>query len=297
MLKVRFAEMNRTVSKAIGASLIGTVDGNGVTTGTYLSGDNSLNFLDGDPTTGITLGDGTNGAFNIGLNSGPIQLNLLLEALESRGMTRSLAEPNLVALSGQKATFHAGGEYPVPVAQDGGEISVEFKPFGVSLQFVPTVVDGDLINLELNTEVSGLDVSNGFTNGSFTISAFTSRKASTTVELRDGQSFAIAGLLEDDFQDLNSQVPWLGDIPVLGALFRSANYQRAQSELVIMITAHLVTPTRAEAIALPTDRVKPPSEQDLFLFGEISKGSVPKRGAAGEVAKQDFSGSYGYVLD
>lgn len=298
MLKVRFAEMNRTVSKALGASLVGNAGTNAlIGTGTYLQGDNFINATDGDPDTGILLSNGASGTAQIGLNSGPIQLTLLLEALEARGMTRSLAEPNLIALSGQQATFHAGGEYPVPVAQDGGQISVEFKPFGVSLQFVPRVVDGDLINLELNTEVSGLDTANGFTNGSFSISAFTSRKTSTTVELRDGQSFAIAGLLEDDFQDLNSQVPWLGDIPVLGALFRSANYQRSQSELVIMITAHLVTPTRAEAIALPTDRVKPPSEQDLFLFGEISKGSVPKRGAAGEVAKQDFSGSYGYVLD
>lgn len=297
MLKVRFAEMERSVSKRLGASLIGTVDRNGVTTGTFLQGDNSINYTDGDPSTGITLSDGTNGAFDIGINTGPLQLNLLLEALEARGMVRSLAEPNLIALSGQQATFHAGGEYPVPVSQDDGKISVEFKPFGVSLQFVPRVVDGDLINLELNTEVSGLDTANGFTDGSFTISAFTSRKASTTVELRDGDSFAIAGLLEDDFQDLNSQVPWLGDIPVLGALFRSANYNRAQSELVIVITAHLVTPTRGEAIALPTDRVKPPSEQELFLFGQISSGSRPTRGAAGEVAKQDFDGSYGYVLD
>lgn len=297
MLKVRFAEMERTVSKQLGASLIGTVDGKGVTSGTFLQGNNAINFTDGDPSTGVTVADGTIGAFNIGINSGPLQLNLLLEALENRGMVRSLAEPNLIALSGQQATFHAGGEYPVPVSQDDGTISVEFKPFGVSLQFVPRVVDGDLINLELNTEVSGLDAANGFTNGSFTISAFTSRKASTTVELRDGDSFAIAGLLEDDFQDVNSQIPWLGDIPVLGALFRSANYRRAQSELVIVITAHLVTPTRGEAIALPTDRVKPPSESDLFLFGQVANGNRPTRGAAGEVAKQDFDGSYGYVLD
>lgn len=297
MLKVRFAEMERSVSKRLGASLIGTIDGKGIQTGTFLQGDNAVNYTDGDPETGLAFADAVAGALDFGINSGPLQLNLLLEALESRGMVRSLAEPNLIALSGQQATFHAGGEYPVPVSQDDGKISVEFKPFGVSLQFVPRVVDGDLINLELNTEVSGLDTANGFSDGSFTISAFTSRKASTTVELRDGDSFAIAGLLEDDFQDLNAQVPWLGDIPVLGALFRSASYNRSQSELVIVITAHLVTPTRGEAIALPTDRVKPPSEQDLFLFGEISKSNRPTRGAAGEVAKQDFDGSYGYVLD
>ncbi|SHG56473.1 type II and III secretion system protein family protein [Cognatishimia maritima] len=294
MLKVRFAEMERTVSKALGASLNGTIDGNGVSTGTYLAPGNAEALAEGDP---ITLSSGAQGTFQFGINAGVVQLNALLEALETRGMVRSLAEPNLIALSGQQATFHAGGEYPVPVAQDEGTTTIEFKPFGVSLQFVPRVVDGDLINLELNTEVSSLDTANGYNDGTFNIAAFSTRNASTTVELRDGESFAIAGLLEDDFQDLNSQVPWLGDIPVLGALFRSADYRRSQSELVIVITAHLVTPTRGEAIALPTDRVKPPSEKDLFLFGQISSGSRPTKGAAGEVAKQDFDGSYGYVLD
>jgi pilus assembly protein CpaC len=115
--------------------------------------------------------------------------------------------------------------------------------------------------------------------------------------MRDGESFAIAGLLQDDFTDLNGQVPWLGDVPVLGALFRSAEYNRSQSELVIIVTPHLVTPTRGEALALPTDRVRPPTERDLFLFGRVAASDAPQSGAAGEVAKQDFSGSYGYVMD
>jgi pilus assembly protein CpaC len=294
LLKVRFAEMQRTVSKALSSSLRLTGGDVGLSSGTWIAGENSVNVANGDP---ITLSDGTNGVVDFTLSAGSTQLQVLLEALETRGMVRSLAEPNLIALSGQQATFHAGGEYPVPVSQDNGAITVEFKPFGVSLQFVPRVVDGDLINLEMNSEVSSLDSANGYTDGSFTISAFTTRKASTTVELRDGQSFAIAGLLQDDFQDLNSQLPWLGDIPVLGALFRSANYQRSQSELVIIITAHLVTPTHGDAIALPTDRIKPPSEKDLFLFGNVAKRQRKPKGAAGEVAKQDFGGSYGYVLD
>jgi pilus assembly protein CpaC len=113
--------------------------------------------------------------------------------------------------------------------------------------------------------------------------------------MRDGESFAIAGLLQDDFRDLNSQVPWLGDIPVLGALFRSAEYQRQQSELVIIVTPHLVSPTRGEALALPTDRVRLPTERELFLFGEVGKAATT--GAAGEVARQDFTGSYGYVME
>ncbi|NQY60983.1 MAG: general secretion pathway protein, partial [Cognatishimia sp.] len=156
---------------------------------------------------------------------------------------------------------------------------------------------GDLINLELNTEVSALDSTNGFTNGTITIQAISTRKASTTVEMRDGESFAIAGLLREDFQDATSQLPWLGDIPILGSLFRSASFQRNQSELVIIVTAHLVTPTIGEAIALPTDSVKPPSEQDLFLHGRVVGRSKKPKGAAAEVAKQDFGGSYGYVLD
>jgi pilus assembly protein CpaC len=238
-----------------------------------------------------------NGATLFGFNAGGIEVGILLEALESRGVVRTLAEPNLTALSGQEASFLAGGEYPVPIAQDGGNITVEYKPFGVELNFVPRVVDGDLINIELEAAVSAIDPTNGFTQGGFTIDAFTRRETSTTVELRDGESFAIAGLLADDFRDLSGQVPWLGDIPVLGALFRSAEYQREQTELVIIITAHLVTPTRGDTLALPTDRVRPPSESELFLFGRVAATEAPTEGGAGEVARQDFSGSYGYVLD
>jgi pilus assembly protein CpaC len=166
------------------------------------------------------------------------------------------------------------------------------------LSFIPRVVGNDLINLEFNAAVSAIDNSNALTLDGFDIAAFTRRETSTTVELSDGESFAVAGLLQDDFTDNNSQLPWIGDVPVLGALFRSANYQRKQTELVIIVTAHLVTPTRGDALALPTDRIKPPTEKDLFLFGRTAAGTrTPKKGAAGEVAKQDFSGSYGYVLD
>lgn len=300
MLKVRFAEMNRSVSKSLSSSLsLG---------GTILSGDVGLS---GGTGTNVSSGgvagalggtlpaSNTNsGAILFGFNAGNTQVGLLLEALESKGVVRTLAEPNLVALSGQEARFLAGGEYPVPVAQEDGVITVEFKPFGIQLNFIPRVVDEDLINLELEASVSDIDPTNGITADGFTIDAFSRRETSSTVELRDGESFAIAGLLQDNFIDSNNQLPWLGDVPVLGALFRSASYQREQSELVIIITAHLVSPVRGDALALPTDRIKPPSERDLFLFGRTAAGTrTPKQGAAGEVAKQDFSGSYGYVLD
>jgi len=165
------------------------------------------------------------------------------------------------------------------------------------MAFIPRVVDGDLINLELLAAVSSLDPNNSVTVNGFDIAAFQRRETSTTVELKDGESFAIAGLIEDEFLDNNQQLPWLGDVPVLGALFRSANYQRSQTELVIIITAHLVSPTRGEALALPTDRVKPPSEADLFLRGKTARTERARGGAASEVARQDFSGSYGYVLE
>jgi pilus assembly protein CpaC len=299
MLKVRFAEMQRSVSKSLGTSFAlggSALDGNlGVRAGTNTGapGASQTSLLGGN----LPSSTENNGALLLGFDVGAVEVGVLLEALESKGMVRTLAEPNLTALSGQEAKFLAGGEYPVPVAQDNGNVTVEFKPFGIELNFIPRVVDGDLINLELEAAVSSVDPSNGFQLDAFRIDAFSRREASTTVEMRDGESFAIAGLLQDDFRDVSGQVPWLGDIPVLGALFRSAEYQREQSELVIIVTPHLVTPTRGEALALPTDRVRPPTEKDLFLHGRVSDRSRPARGAAGEVARQDFSGSYGYVMD
>lgn len=300
MLKVRFAEMQRTVSKSLSSSIAlgGAALNNrlGVSggTGTLTSSDAVSSALSGTTPTGNT----NSGATLFGFNAGGVQVGILLEALEAKGVVRTLAEPNLTALSGQEATFLAGGEYPIPVVQDGGAVSVEYKPFGISMGFIPRVLDDKVINLELAAAVSSLDPSNSVTANGFSVNALRTRKTKTTVEMRDGESFAIAGLLQDDFSNLNGQLPWLGDIPVLGALFRSAEYRRQQSELVIIITPHLVTPTRGEALALPTDRVRPPTEKDLFLFGRVSGDSRrPKRGAAAEVAKQDFSGSYGYVMD
>ncbi|MHA7873825.1 type II and III secretion system protein family protein [Roseivivax sp.] len=295
MLKVRFAEMQRSVSKALRSSvniagdLLGGEAGQ-VTTGSYLST---------NPSTGaVPLDASTAGASILNFDVGGLEIGILLEALETKGMVRMLAEPNLTALSGQEASFLAGGEYPVPVNSGDEQVTVEFKPFGIQLDFVPRVVDGKIINLELSTTVSAIDSSSGIELNNISIDGFSTRSAATTVELADGESFAIAGLLQDDFRDNSSQLPWIGDVPVLGALFRSAEYTREQSELVIIVTPHLVTPTRGEALALPTDRVRPPTERDLFLFGNTqAPGPRAQRGAAGEVATQDFNGSYGYVMD
>lgn len=296
MLKVRFAEMSRSVSKSLSSSLAIGSGGGAIGSGNAAAA-GFANSLLNDPTFPTSTDAAGSASVSFGLGS--VRVGLLLEALESKGAVRTLAEPNLVALSGQEAKFLAGGEFPVPIAQDDDTITVEFKPFGVELNFVPRVIDGELINLQLSAAVSELDPANGISiDGGFVIAGFSRRETSTTVEMRDGESFAIAGLLEDNFNDQASQLPWIGDVPVLGALFRSAEYQRDQTELVIIITAHLVSPTRGEALALPTDRVKPPTEQDLFLFGRTARTSGSSdKGPLGEVAKQDFSGSYGYVME
>lgn len=284
MLRVRFAEMSRTVRRNLSASF-GAAVGD-VQLGT---GNAATTF----PSTTISpdLG-GRNGALGVTFGSGSAQFAILLEALESNGMVRTLAEPNLSALSGATASFNAGGEFAVPVQTEDG-ISVDFRPFGINLVFTPTVLSDEIINLNLSAEVSSIDINVPTVND---VPGLRTRTASTTVEMRDGESFVIAGLLQDDFRDSIGQVPWLGDIPVLGALFRSTNYQREQSELVIIVTAHLVSPTRGEALALPTDRVRIPTENELFLFGQTA-GRPAAGSAAGDVAQQDFSGSYGYVME
>ena len=277
-LKVRFAEVNRTISKELNASF----SASGL-------------LFDGDLGAAFVNGPGGPGTLGLDFSAGVVDFGIVLEALETKGLARTLSEPNLVALSGQQASFLAGGEVPVPVVDEDG-ITIEFRPFGIELDFLPTVVDGDLINLQLSTAVSDIDPSIVTQNDGFIINGFSRRQTSTTVEIRDGQSFAISGLLEDDFADNIGQVPWLGDLPVLGALFRSTDFSRSQTELVVIVTPHLVSPTRGEALALPTDRITIPSEASLFLNGQLA-GNGGLGGAAGEVARQDFSGSYGYVME
>jgi len=250
MLKVRFAEMQRSVTKSLstslgfGGSLTGTGIGAGLAIGSgNLTGGTTFSGTSIGNPLGVASNNDRTGTFGFGLGTGALQFQVMLEALENKGMVRTLAEPNLTALSGQQARFLAGGEYPVPVQDEDGGIFIDYKPFGVELEFTPRVVDGDIINLQLTASVSALDNAASFGAGNITVNSFKRRETSTTVEMRDGQSFAIAGLLQDDFRDLNGQVPWLGDIPILGALFRSVDYTRAQSELVIIITPRHCRPT------------------------------------------------------
>ncbi len=245
------------------------------------------------PTSSLLTGFGALGFI---AKIGDVGIGITLNALEEKGFSRTLAEPNLVALSGNQASFLAGQEVPIPTVGEDGQTDVEFKEIGVALNFTPTVLDDDLINLEISTEVSAIDttvpgVPISATQGNV-VPVFRVRRATTAIELRDGQSFAIAGLLEDNFTDSVSQFPWLGDIPVLGALFRSMDYARGETELVIIVTVHLVVPVSEEELSLPHDNVRIPNEFELFLLGNVDGAGAP-----GMVQSQGFDGAFGYVVE
>lgn len=206
---------------------------------------------------------------------GDVSFDLLLDALEKKGIISVLAEPNLIATSGQTASFLAGGEFPVPVGvqgnQGGTTVTIEFKEFGVRLGFTPTVI-GDTINLVVEPEVSELDRQNGIVLEDVVIPGLTTRRAKTTVDLKNGQSFSIAGMLQRKFIDEIDQMPGIGDVPVLGALARSAAYRREDTELAIIITAYLVEPVASKNLVTPYDTTTFPHELELFLLGR-SEGS------------------------
>lgn len=315
LLEVRFSEMVRTVAKEIGInnafiSNSGKVFGG---TGSDPVGTTLLTDASGRPIVDLGSILDTFGIVGGSFNFGDLNITTVLDALERKGMVNTLAEPNLVALSGETASFLAGGEFPVPVAQNGigaeggrsaSSITVEFKPFGVSLGFTPTVLEDGVINLVVTPEVSSIDPGASIRIGGLTIPGLRTRRAQTTLELRDGQSFAIAGLIRNDFKDTIRQFPVLGSIPVIGALFRSSAFEKQETELVIVVTPRLVRPTAPELIALPTDRVTPPDELDLFLRGRADRvrgeKPPPPRPSAPTPPQQrsntGIDGSYGHIL-
>jgi pilus assembly protein CpaC len=221
----------------------------------------------------------------------------MVSALESKGLVRKLAEPNLVALSGDTASFLAGGEFPVPVVQPGSgtnSISVQFKRFGVELTFMPTVLAHGIINLRLTPSVSELDFTQGVQISGFQIPSLTKREARTTVELRDGQSFAIAGLLQATNKGDISQLPWIGSVPVLGALFRSTGYQKNETDLVIIVTPHLVQPgAPGDRLASPLDSRLPGNDVDKFLMGQLER---KKEYADYVTSGGGVNGPYGHII-
>lgn len=224
-----------------------------------------------------------------------LEADILLNALETKGLARGLAEPNLVALSGDTANFLAGGEYPIPVPGTLGQISVEYKRYGVGLAFTPTVLGKGLINLKIEPEVSELDPSHSVAVGNgISVPALTVRRASSTIELRDGQSFVLAGLLQNSSTTAQDQLPWIGDVPVLGALFSSKSYQKHETDLIIIVTPRIVLPTRpGNVIRTPLDNTLPANDIDFFLFG---KAEVARRENRRGEAKYG-RGPMGHMLD
>jgi pilus assembly protein CpaC len=268
LLQVRVAEVNRRALTEVGASLFtgpGGVEGNlgRITTQQFSAPDfENLQFTQDGLTSGeITFSDFLN-LFVLNTNQ---DVGVLVRALQSRGLFQSLAEPNLIAYNGQEASFLAGGEFPIPVVQGNtGAVSITFREFGVRLSFLPTIA-GDVIHLRVRPEVSSLNFNAGVTLAGFRIPALTTRRAETDVELRDGQSFAIAGLIDNMSQEDSSKFPILGDIPIIGTLFRSRATRAERTELMVIVTPRLVRP-------LNPDEVPPlPTMPDRFLPSPTSQ--------------------------
>jgi pilus assembly protein CpaC len=262
LLQVRFAEVNRRVLTELGTSLF-------IARGNWTGRATTQQFPAPDfEEDRIVFSD----FLNLFVYNGKEGLGALIRALTQRGAFQSLAEPNLIAYNGQEASFLAGGEFPVPVVQGAtGSVSVQFREFGIRLTFKPTIA-GDVIRLKVAPEVSALDFANGVSLGGFRIPALTTRKASTDVELRDGQSFAIAGLLDNISQEDDAAIPILSKIPIIGNLFKSKAERAEQTELMVLITPRLVRPLDPDEVPpLPT-RFKP------FLGGPGGTGGVGLEG-------------------
>lgn len=284
MLKVTVAEMQRSVIKQLGVNLSAVGD----------IGNLALNLATSNPFSiqGASLG-GANGS--VGGTSGNMTLSSSLKALEEDGLVRTLAEPTLTAISGEGAKFLAGGEFPVPTAKDqDGNITVTYKPFGVGLAFTPVVLSEGRISLKLSTEVSELTTQGQVIQNGLTIPALKVRRAETTLEMPSGGSLVMAGLLSDSTKQNIDGVPGAKDMPVLGQLFRSRDYQKNETELVIIVTPYVVDPTSRDKLALPTDGFSPASDMDTILMGRLN-ATYGVKGAAPTDKK--LEGPVGFVVD
>jgi pilus assembly protein CpaC len=299
MLKVRIVEMQRQLIKQLGVSSTGTVTLNNavLTLATANAVSAAGGFTGGGDITDIGAND-----------RGDLDVNF--QALESTGLVRVLAEPNLTAVSGESAKFLAGGEFPVPVGQDDDGITIEFKEFGVGLGFTPVVLDKGRISIKIQTEVSEVTTDNAFlvpgaftvdpntgeiiSTGNLTIPGLSVRRANTTVELASGASLVMAGLLQEDMRQTIEGVPGLKDAPVLGQLFRSRDFTNNETELVIIVTPYLVDPTHPSKLSDPTEGFAPASDLQTILLGQM----VSTYGLAGSgVRERTLQGPLGFILD
>ncbi len=292
MLEVRVAEISRSLTKRLGINFsyvkegqfgIGTLGGL-----TQLIPPSQADI--GGEVFGIAVSPAVNAILRF--ESGSATWTGLIDALKEDGLLKILAEPTLIAMSGQTATFLVGGEFPVPVPQGLGTVAIEFKPFGVGLSFSPTVLSENRITIEVAPTVSELDFSTAVRVEGFVVPGLSTRTASTVIELADGQSFAIAGLLRETIKDEMSKYPVLGNIPILGALFRSREFQKNETELVIIATPHLVKPLDMAKQTLPTDFYVEPDDVELYLLG-LMEGK--EKGQSVEV-KGELEGDFGHAV-
>jgi pilus assembly protein CpaC len=299
MLKVRFLEATRSAQRDLGVNWSTGSGSRGANTGLGSVAPTNSGGLPLFQSVGTLASGGSPfGVLLASMVNNGASVNVLVSALETKGLIRSLAEPDLVALSGDKASFLAGGEFPVPIigATTSGFTtpSIQYKSFGVELDFEPTVLANGVINLRLVPSVSELDYSNAVTISGTTIPSLTKREARTTIELRDGQSFAIAGLLQARNAGNISQLPWIGSVPVLGTLFRSTSYQQNETDLVVIVTPHLVRPAApGEHLASPLDDRLPGNDIDAFINGQLERKKLP---ADYTTLGGDLQGPYGHII-
>ncbi len=291
MLEVRVAEMDRNLTRRMGINMNGVGAGNnfGVTSL------NAITEMAGPGKLSDPVGQLVTNAVNalVRFQTGSITWTSFIDALKQEDIVKVLAKPTLVAVSGQEAQFLSGGEFPFPVPQTLGIVTIQYKKFGVGLSFTPTVLASNRISMAVAPEVSELDFANSLQFQGFTIPTIATRRATTVVELADGQSFAIAGLLRDNVRETVAKFPVLGDIPVLGALFRSSRYVKNQTELVIIVTPHFVKPMDVAQLALPTDTFVEPNDWEFYLMGwtdGLGYASPAKQGRDGRVADGTVSG-------
>lgn len=281
MLDVRVAEMDRRLLRRMGvnfSAVTGSGKAFGVSIPNHLAsvlppGDQSAVISPGPfgavaPPFMFGLGQAVNALFRF--QTGSTNWTGFVDALKEENLIKVLAEPTLVALSGQEAHFLAGGEFPIPIPQAFGVTTIQFKKFGIQLNFAPVVLSQTQIHLTVTPEVSELDFANGVALQGIVVPAITTRRASTVVELEDGQSFAIAGLLRDNVRETITKVPFLGDVPILGTLFRSSSFLKNETELVIIVTPHLVTPLDQAEMPLPTSRYLEPDDIDFYFMGKLN---------------------------
>ena len=270
-LKVRIAEVNRSVLKSVGVNLFSSDPTSGFKFGIGQGDPTSVSGINTSP---FGVGALVNGGTTLGLAGKLLGLDIsaALDLAQKDGVATTLAEPNLTALSGETASFLAGGEYPIPVSSSLGSSTIEYKQYGVGLAFTPVVLGDGRISMRVRPEVSELTDAGSVKVGDVQVPALLTRRAETTVELGSGQSFMIAGLLSNKNRNNITKAPFLGDLPILGALFRSTNYQRDETELVIVVTPYLVRPV-SHQLALPSDGYRAPTDPQLNLEGQTFAGT------------------------